>query len=723
MEKEASTSHTKEQKGPEIGRQRLRKRMKKQAKVLRDVTEKLRQTEQTLQESEGKYRQLAENADCIIIRRTPDGRITFFNEFAQKFFGYTEQEILGKNIVGTIVPEIDTTGQNLVRMIKDIGLQPERYATNENENIQKNGERVWIALTNKPIRDEQGNIMEILCVGRDITDQKKAEQALLESKQQLSVRSQIAEIFLTVPDDEMYGEVLQVILECMKSKYGIFGYIDEQGVLIIPSMTRDVWEQCQVPDKSITFPRERWGGIWGRALTEKRSLYANEGLHVPEGHIPITRVLVVPIMYGGDVIGLLEVANKITDYGEKEREFLETIAGHIAPVLNARLQRDRKEGEHKRAKEALRKARDELEIRIQERTAELNKSNVLLKREVFERKRTEEVLVETSEIVEKMFSTTHLCIAYMDTDFNFIRVNRAYAEADGRDEKFFMGKNHFDIYPNEENEAIFQRVVEMGEPHVAYAKPFVYAGHPKRGVTYWDWTLHPVKDSQGKIDGLLLCLVNVTERKHLEQEILGVKEKERMQIGRELHDSMGQILTGIAVKSKGLELKLKDKSLDEAEEAAKLSKLANKLITQMRSLAKTLHPIDLEAGGINSALQTLVSNTEKLLGCSCQFKSEEPVVFNDPVKAKQVYRIAQEAITNAIKHGKAKNISVELTSDKDKYILSVKNDGKDFPKVLTKKKGLGLKIMEYRSNMIGGSLDIHKGDKGGTIVTCAFTNK
>lgn len=195
-----------------------------------------------------------------------------------------------------------------------------------------------------------------------------------------------------------------------------------------------------------------------------------------------------------------------------------------------------------------------------------------------------------------------------------------------------------------------------------------------------------------------------------------------MEIGRELHDGMGQILTGIAVKSKGLELKLKDKSLGEAKEAAKLSKLANKLITQMRSLAKTLHPIDLEAGGINSALQTLVSNTEKLLGCSCQFKSEEPVVFNDPVEAKQVYRIAQEAITNAIKHGKAKNISVELTSDKDKYILSVKSDGKDFPKVLTKKKGLGLRIMEYRSNMIGGSLDIHKGDKGGTIVTCTFLN-
>jgi len=311
----------------------------------------------------------------------------------------------------------------------------------------------------------------------------------------------------------------------------------------------------------------------------------------------------------------------------------------------------------------------------------------------------------------------------MDTDFNFIRVNRAYAESDGRNEEFFMGKNHFEIYPNKENKAIFQCVVETGEPYVAYAKPFVYAGHPERDVTYWDWTLHPVRDSHGKIDGLLLCLVNVTERKHLEQEILGVKEKEREQIGRELHDSMGQILTGIALKSKGLELKLKDKSLGEAKEAAKLSKLANKAIAQTQDLAKMLHPIDLEAGGINSALQTLVSNTEKLLGCSCQFKSEEPVVFNDPVEAKQVYRIAQEAVTNAIKHGKAKNISIELNSDGDKYVLSVKNDGKNFPRALIRKKGLGLKIMEYRSGMIGGNIDVHRSGKGETIVTCTFPKK
>jgi len=136
-----------------------------------------------------------------------------------------------------------------------------------------------------------------------------------------------------------------------------------------------------------------------------------------------------------------------------------------------------------------------------------------------ERQRAEEALRDTNELLEKIFSTTHLLIAYMDTDFNFIRVNRAYAEADGREPEFFVGKNHFDLYPHEENEAIFRRVVETGESYTAYAKPFEYAEYPERGVTHWDWTLHPVKDASGRVEGLALCLVNVTERIRVEEEL------------------------------------------------------------------------------------------------------------------------------------------------------------------------------------------------------------
>jgi len=139
------------------------------------------------------------------------------------------------------------------------------------------------------------------------------------------------------------------------------------------------------------------------------------------------------------------------------------------------------------------------------------------------RKQTERELQLTNEVLEKIFSTTHMAIAYMDRDFNFIHVNQAYAAADGRDEDFFTGKNHFDLYPNPENEAIFREVLATGRIHSATAKPFAYPAHPDKGVTYWDWTLHPVKDNTGEIEGVLLCLLDVTNTKETDRELSETK--------------------------------------------------------------------------------------------------------------------------------------------------------------------------------------------------------
>ncbi|HEX9076345.1 MAG TPA: GAF domain-containing protein, partial [Anaerolineae bacterium] len=104
----------------------------------------------------------------------------------------------------------------------------------------------------------------------------------------------------------------------------------------------------------------------------------------------------------------------------------------------------------------------------------------------------ERSLSKANELLETMFSSVDLCIAYLDRYFNFIRVNRAYAQADGREPEFYPGKNHFILYPNAENEAIFRSVVETGEPYAVYAKPFENAEHSERGVTYWDWNLQPI---------------------------------------------------------------------------------------------------------------------------------------------------------------------------------------------------------------------------------------
>jgi PAS domain S-box-containing protein len=138
-----------------------------------------------LKESETKYRELVQNANSIIVKLDPKGNITFFNEFAQQFFGYSEQEIIGKNIVGTTVPVTDSYGQNLASFIQQILQHPERDNHQENENMRRNGERVWIAWRNKALFDQRGNFTGLLCIGTDISDRKQAEEALRASQKML----------------------------------------------------------------------------------------------------------------------------------------------------------------------------------------------------------------------------------------------------------------------------------------------------------------------------------------------------------------------------------------------------------------------------------------------------------------------------------------------------------------------------------------------------------
>jgi len=184
----------------------------------------------------------------------------------------------------------------------------------------------------------------------------RMESRMRRSEKILAIKNQIANVFLTTPDEEMYGEVLEVVKPALESRYGIFGIINDTGDLIIPSMSREVWEECRVHDKTIMFSRERWGVLWGRALMEKKTFCSNERLSVPEGHLAIDNFLTVPILYRGDVIGLLSVANKERGYTEKDRELLEAIVDRIAPILQARLLGERQEKERRRAEEELQKS-------------------------------------------------------------------------------------------------------------------------------------------------------------------------------------------------------------------------------------------------------------------------------------------------------------------------------------------------------------------------------
>jgi len=167
--------------------------------------------------------------------------------------------------------------------------------------------------------------------------------------------------------------------------------------------------------------------------------------------------------------------------------------------------------------------KDGLTRQVEIRFSSIGQKNIVTFVDLTQHKRAAEELRRNSILLERIFAATEFMIAYLDKDFNFIRVNRAYAEADGQTPEYFAGKNHFDLYPNEENKAIFQNVVETGNPYIAYAKPFVYAEHPERGTTYWNWTLQPVKEANGNVSGLVFSLIDVTER---ERAILAQHESD-----------------------------------------------------------------------------------------------------------------------------------------------------------------------------------------------------
>ena len=147
--------------------------------------------------------------------------------------------------------------------------------------------------------------------------------------------------------------------------------------------------------------------------------------------------------------------------------------------------------------------------------------------DITERKQAEQALQKNSELLERIFSTTHFSVVYLDREFNFIRVNAAYAQACGYPEDYFPGKNHFQLYPHGENEAIFRTVVKTGTPFTVRAKPFVFPDHPEWGITYWDWTLHPLKDTKGSVEALLFVLLDVTENKRAEESLRESEEKFR----------------------------------------------------------------------------------------------------------------------------------------------------------------------------------------------------
>jgi PAS domain S-box-containing protein len=233
------------------------------------------------------------------------------------------------------------------------------------------------------------------------------------------------------------------------------------------------------------------------------------------------------------------------------------------------------------------------------------------------------------------------------------------------------------------------------------------------------WSNTILRDAQGQVEYIVATGIDITDRRQLEKELLNIEERVQQRIGHDLHDDLCQRLAGIEIMSQVLEQQLGSKSKTMAGRAAEISQLVRDAIGHTRALARGLSPVVMEVEGITAALQQLAESTRSIFGVDCVFKCPDAIGVKDLSVATHLYRIAQEAVSNAIRHGEATRIDIALVKTPQRVSLLVEDDGKGLPEQAARRRGMGLRIMRYRAGVIGGSLVVQKRKTGGTGVVCS----
>jgi len=327
-----------------------------------------------------------------------------------------------------------------------------------------------------------------------------------------------------------------------------------------------------------------------------------------------------------------------------------------------------------------------------------------------ERKRTQDALEAERQRLFSLLDTLPAFVYLKAPDYSIRFANRYFKERFGEP----AGRSCYEVLRGRQTpceDCPTFRVFETRKPGKVE-----FSTIRERSYEIYDYPFYDVDGSE-----LVLELgIDITDRKRLEKEVIEIGERERRRLGQDLHDGLGQHLTGIAFMSKVLEKKLRSKNMAEADDVGKIAEQIQQTINHARVLARGLSPVSLDSDGFMSAVHELSTNVEELYGVSCTFQCPDPILIEDNAVAMHLYRIVQEAVNNAVKHGKAGAIRIKLASTEDRADLVVEDDGLGIPRNLPEGKGMGLHIMNYRAAMVGGSLDVRPRNGRGTVVHCAF---
>jgi len=646
--------------------------------TVEDITNQ-KQARNALKESEAKYRELVESANSIIMRMDMKGNIIFFNTFARQFFGYSEEEIVGRNVLGTILPETAERKRKLRKMFREIGKKPERYENIEDQNIRGNGEKVWISWTNRALCRDGISVREILCIGNDITEQKYHETLLEQCRTDLEGKIRIRTMQLTQANENLQQEInerkwAEQVLRISEEKYRLVIEHANEGIVV----TQDDFFKYSNPKA------ER---ILGYSSDDLRSKTFTEFIHpddrdlMREKHLRRLR---------GDNLQSHFFSCRILDR-EKTVRWVE-----INSVL----------------------------ITWMGRPATLAFFN-----NITERKRAEEMLNLLKAAIQ------HARDSIVITTANPVRpaakivfVNAAFTKMTGYTSDEVIGKPSL-ILQGPEPEGMVWTKFETGS---ADSKAFYLetVAYRKDGTRFdVEWQITPLRDDKRKVSHFVSIQRDITERKLAEEkfmlyqeqlrsltsELSLVEESERRRIATQIHDHIGQTLAITKIRLGALKDSCDDVHIGQIDE---IRRLIERTITYTKSLTFELSPPILYELGLEATIEWLSEQMQKqhYILFSCE-NDENPKPLTRVVSI-LLFQVVRELYMNIVKHSQAHQVITRIRREGAQLLITVEDDGIGFDtSSIVDRVTFGFFSIRERLKYLGGNLEIEAAPGKGTRIT------
>ena len=588
-----------------------------------DITDR-RLAEEALREERDRAQTYLDVVRAIIVVMDPEARATLINRRGCEVLGYSEDEVLGKNMIDHFIPERE---QALIRkgLAEIVAGRVHMGDYYENHVLTKDGEERIILWNNAVLRDRDGNLISIISSGEDITERKQAEKRIRESELRYRELFENMSSGVAVYRPENDGEDF------------IFLDFNKAGERIEDIKKKDIVGKSVLQ----VFPGVRDFGLFEVFQRVYRTGDA-------ESH-PVS-------MYRDDRI-----------MGWRDNYVYKLPTGEIVAIYDDVTQRMQMEYERNR------------------------------------------VYLELDQI----FNTTSVGMCLIDREFTITKANKTFLAMFDLKMGDVIGNKCYSIWKEHRCNLDSCPLTRVLDGHTPYKFEVRRERDGKDDIICMVSAVSYLSND-GEIVGVLESFTDITEVRELEKQIIGISQKERRSIGQDLHDDLGQKLSYIGFLAELVKRKMAEQTYD-VDDIDEIIHLVGDSIDNIRSVSKGLHPVEMNPHGFIAAIEELAESTERLLGVSCELDKGGDLHIDDNNVATNLYYIVQESINNAIKHGKAKNIRIQVKSADNRLNLMVEDDGSGAQNEEVIGKGMGLRIMQYRADLIGAEFEARGSEKGFSV--------